>query len=164
VAALIAATLAVIAAFALIDAVRPAEVQTHLARLAGNLAHGRVGSLTRNLGRRWQAGVGGIVVAGWLAAVGAMAAAVGYAVAGPGRIGAVVRGRLADRPTRAAAAGLAVLAVVGLLANDSSFAVPSTMLIVIGPAVMLRVLAEPRAEAAPDDSPPPARVGEAVGA
>jgi hypothetical protein len=162
--ALGAATLVVIAGLALIDAARPPEVQTHLARLASNVAHGRSGSITRNLGRRWQASLGGIVVAGWLAVVGVMAAAVGYAALGPGWIGALVRRRLADRPTRAAAAGLAVLAVLGLLANDSSFAVPSTMLIVIGPVVMLRVLAEPAAEPAPGDRPAPARVGEAVGA
>ena len=50
-------------------------------------------------------------------------------------------GPLRHRPTLAAAVGLAVLGVVGLVANDSSVAVPLTMLIVIAPAVMLQVLA-----------------------
>jgi ABC-type transport system involved in cytochrome bd biosynthesis fused ATPase/permease subunit len=44
----------------------------------------------------------------------------------------------------AAAAGLGVLALVGLVANDSSIAVPATMLIVIVPVVALRVLATDR--------------------
>jgi hypothetical protein len=47
------------------------------------------------------------------------------------------------RPTVAAAAGMAVLALAGLVANDSSFAVPATMLIVVVPVLVLRVLADP---------------------
>jgi hypothetical protein len=40
----------------------------------------------------------------------------------------------------AAAAGLAVLGIIGLVANDSSVAVPMTMFIVIVPVVTLRAV------------------------
>jgi hypothetical protein len=61
---------------------------------------------------------------------------------------------LRHRPTMAAAIGLGVLGVVGLVANDSSVAVPLTMLIVAAPALMLQVLAPGRADGEPP--PPPA--------
>jgi hypothetical protein len=70
-----------------------------------------------------------------MAAAGAYAALVAAGRAGPG-----APRRLTHRPTLAAAAGLAVLAVVGLVANDSTVAVPFTMLIVVAPVVMLRVV------------------------
>jgi hypothetical protein len=47
---------------------------------------------------------------------------------------------LRHRPTLAAALGLGVLGVVGLVANDSSVAVPLTMLIVVAPVAILQVL------------------------
>jgi hypothetical protein len=48
-----------------------------------------------------------------------------------------------------------VLATVGVVANDSSVAVPWTMVIVVAPVVLLRVLAgaEEAGDAAP--APPP---------
>jgi hypothetical protein len=60
---------------------------------------------------------------------------------------------LRHRPTLAAALGLAVLGTVGLVANDSSVAVPATMLIVVGPAVMLQHLDGGRGEPAPVAGP-----------
>jgi hypothetical protein len=44
------------------------------------------------------------------------------------------------RPTMAAVAGLGLLAALGLVANDSSVAVPATMLIVVVPVVVYRTL------------------------
>jgi hypothetical protein len=161
----------VLVVFALVDLARPAEVHTHLARLVDDALDGRWRPLGRNLGRRWRASLGDARVAGWLAVTALVAGTTAYVTAGRTAAGDRVRRLLSDRPTRAAAAGLAVLAVLGLVANDSSFAVPSTMLIVIGPAVMLRVLAG--ATAAPTPAKPttpgppptsPTRVPEAVGA
>jgi hypothetical protein len=42
----------------------------------------------------------------------------------------------------AAAAGLAVLGTLGVVANDSSFTVPATMLIVVVPALVLRKMSQ----------------------
>jgi hypothetical protein len=168
---LVAATAGALVVFALIDAARPAEVQTHLARLVDDALDGRWRPLGRNLDRRWRASMGDAAVAGWVAMVTLTAGTVAYVAVGRTWAGDRVRRLLADRPTGAAAAGLAVLAVLGLVANDSSFAVPSTMLIVIGPAVMLRVLAGATAAPAPATPAPPGppsagpdRVPEAVGA
>jgi hypothetical protein len=58
-------------------------------------------------------------------------------------------GPLRHRPTLAAAVGLAVLGSVGLVANDSSVAVPVTMLIVVAPAVMLQHLSSGPAAGSP---------------
>jgi uncharacterized membrane protein (DUF441 family) len=65
-------------------------------------------------------------------------------------------GRLLDqghRPTTAAAAGMAVLALVGLVANDSSIAVPATMLIIVAPVLVLRAMADLDAEGRIDMEP-----------
>ncbi|HEX5365162.1 MAG TPA: hypothetical protein VFW63_00660 [Acidimicrobiales bacterium] len=151
----------VLFAFALVDAARPEGVQTHLARLANQVLDGRWDMLSKNLGRRWQASLGGAELAGWITVGAAMALACLYAVAvAAGRMGPGATRPLRHRPTRAAAAGLAVLGTVGLVANDSSVAVPMTMLIVVGPAGVLQAVA-PSARAR--RSPPPAPEGRPVG-
>jgi hypothetical protein len=140
--ALVLATAMILFLFALVDAARPPEVQTHLARFAENVFDARWETLSKSLGRRWQASLGGAELAGWITVGAAMAVAAGYAaLVALGRVGPRASRPLRHRPTLAAAAGLAVLGTVGLVANDSSVAVPLTMLIVIAPAVMLRVLA-----------------------
>lgn len=142
---LVATTVVVLLAFALVDSVRPPEVQTHLARFADNVFDARWETLSKNLGRRWQASLGGADLAGWITIGAAMLLAGAYAVAvAMGRAGPRATRPLRHRPTLAAAAGLGVLATLGLVANDSSVAVPLTMLIVIGPAAMLQVLAPGR--------------------
>jgi hypothetical protein len=135
------ATVVVLFAFALIDAARPPEVQTHLARFADQVLDARWETLSTSLGRRWQASLGGAALAGWITIGAALVLAGAYAAAvALGRMGPAAARPLRHRPTLAAAVGLAVLGAVGLVANDSSVAVPLTMLIVIAPAVMLRVL------------------------
>ncbi|HET8620794.1 MAG TPA: hypothetical protein VFM27_17625 [Acidimicrobiales bacterium] len=139
---LVVLTGGVLLGFALLDAARPDDVQTHLARLAEHVLAGRWDTLGRSLGRRWRASMGGAELAAWLTVGVAMAAALAYAaLAAAGRVGPRATRPRAHRPTMAAAAGLAVLATVGLVANDSSVAVPFTMLIVVAPAVVLQVLA-----------------------
>jgi hypothetical protein len=142
VAVLAAVTALALFAFALLDAARPPEVQTHLARLADHVFGGRWDTLSKNLGRRWQGSLGGAELAGWITVSAVTVVAGAYAgLVARGRAGPGATRPALDRPTRAAAAGIAVLAVIGLLANDASVAVPFTMLIVVGPAAILRALA-----------------------
>lgn len=139
---LVVATAVVLFAFALVDAARPPEVQTHLARFAEQAFDGRWDTFSKNLGRRWQASLGGAELAGWITVGAVLVVASLYAVlVAAGRMGPRATRPLRDRPTIAAVAGLAVLATIGLVANDSSVAVPMTMLIVIGPAGILQAVA-----------------------
>ena len=167
VAALVAATALALGAFALVDGLRPAAEQTHLARLADNALAGRWSAVGKNLGRRWQAGLGGAAV--WVGAIGLMAAALGYAaLVATGRFRPGGPGLRVGRPARAAAAGLAVMAAVGVVANDASVAVPWTMVIVVAPVVLLRLLAASTdagdAAPAPPPEPEPVPVSAGVGA
>ena len=141
VAGLVLATGAVLLVFAFIDAARPDDVQTHLARLADQVVNGRWTTFFKNLTRRWEASLGGAELAGWLTVTGLVVAAGIYAaLAAMGRVGPRAAGRVRHRPTVAAAAGLAVLGIVGLVANDSSVAVPLTMCIVVVPVLALRTV------------------------
>jgi hypothetical protein len=140
--ALLVATGVVLFAFALVDAARPPDVQTHLARFAEQALDGRWDTFSKNVGRRWQASLGGAELAGWITVGAVLVFAWLYAVlVAAGRMGPRATRPLRDRPTIAAVAGLAVLATIGLVANDSSVAVPLTMLIVIGPAGILQAVA-----------------------
>jgi hypothetical protein len=129
--------------FAFIDAARPDRAQTHLARLAQHVLDARWGPFFDSLTRRWQASFGGTDLAGWVMVTAIIVITALYVVlvlqrqAGP-------QAPPRHGPAVAAAAGLGVLALVGLVANDSSIAVPATMLIVIVPVVALRVLATDR--------------------
>ena len=137
--ALALATAVALLAFAFIDAARPEDVQTHLARLADHVLEGRWTTFFRSLSRRWQASLGGAELAAWLTVSALVVAAGVYAtLAALGRVGPHVAARERHGPTVAAAAGLAVLGIIGLVANDSSVAVPLTMFIVIVPVVALR--------------------------
>jgi hypothetical protein len=148
---LVLAAVAVVLAFAFVDAARPSGAQTHLARLAEHLVEGRWGLFSASLRRRLQASFGGAELAAWAAVAALGAAAAAYVVL-------VARGRIDPRPAQAVAqpsrtaavAGLLVLATVGLVANDSSIAVPATMLIVVVPVVVLRSIAGPPATASVD--------------
>jgi hypothetical protein len=134
-------TAAIVLAFAFIDAARPPESHTHLARLAQHLIDGRWGPFFDSLTRRWQASFGGAELAAWVTVGAVLAAAAGYALlVAAGWLGPASARRPQHRPTVAAAAGLGVLALVGLLANDSSIAVPGTMLIVVVPVLVLRAI------------------------
>jgi hypothetical protein len=142
--ALVLATGVALLAFAFIDAARPEDVQTHLARLADHVLDGRWTTFFKSLTRRWEASLGGAELAAWLTVSALVVAAGVYAtLAALGRVGPHVAARERHRPTVAAAAGLAVLGTIGLVANDSSVAVPLTMFIVIVPVVTLRTVGAP---------------------
>jgi hypothetical protein len=148
--ALAAATALVLFGFALIDTARPPEVQTHLARFAEHVLDGRWDTFSKSVGRRWQASLGGAELAGWITVGASMAVAGAYAgLVSTGRMGPRATRPLRHRPTLAAAVGLTVLGVVGLVANDSSVAPPLTMLIVVAPIVMLQILAADRSAPGP---------------
>jgi hypothetical protein len=131
--------------FAFVDAARPEGERTHLSRLAEHLLDGRASSFGDSLTRRLQASFGDAEVAAWILVLGLVVLVGGYVVLVAR--GALAPGRERDHrrpawlrgePASAALAGLAVLATVGLVANDSSIAVPATMLIVVAPVALLR--------------------------
>jgi hypothetical protein len=128
-------------AFAFVDVGRPAGSQTHLARLAEHVLDRRWGNFVDTLSRRLQASFGSADVA--LTAL-VLALIVGVSVlahlTASGRAQRLRRAGRRRGPGTAAAYGLAVLAVVGLVANDSSVAVPATMLIIVVPVLVLRRL------------------------
>jgi hypothetical protein len=126
--------------FALVDLGRPAEDQTHLARFARSVLDGEWGGLAGSLGRRLQASFGSYQTVAWAAIVGSLAVTALYVVLRD-------RGRWPSPawrdgwpvPLLAAVTGLAILAVLGWTANDSSGAVSATMLIVVVPVLVDRL-------------------------
>jgi hypothetical protein len=133
--------LVVTLAFAAVDLSRPDHLQTHLARFARLLLDREWAGLAGSLGRRLQASFGGVDTAAWLAVLALTAGTVTY-------IRLIDRGREPLRFLRrdwspaavAAAVGLGVLGAVGWVANDSSIAVPATMMIVVVPVLVDRVV------------------------
>lgn len=148
---LLGAAVGAVLLFALVDARRAPGARTHLARLAEHLLAGRWGPFLDSLTRRLQASFGDAELGAWALVVVLIAGTGAY-------VALVASGRLAPtgflaqrhRPTAAAAAGLALLSAVGLVANDSSIAVPTTMLIVVAPIVVLRAMADLEARRALD--------------
>ena len=143
--------LVVTLAFAAADLARPEHLQTHLARFARLLLDQEWSVLVDSVGRRLQASFGGVETGAWLA-VGALT------------VGTVTYIRLVDRggePLPTAATGLvtsgrrrgcgaaASSRAIGWVANDSSIAVPATMMIVVVPVLVDRVVlpAHPRRRA-----------------
>jgi hypothetical protein len=145
-AALGAAAVGSVLLFAFLDAARPEGSRTHLARVAQHVLDGRWSLFFDSLGRRLQASFGSALFAAWallaILAVGAgvYAIMVARGVAGPG-----ITRRDRDSWQVAAVTGVAVLAVIGLVANDSSVAVPAAMVPVLVPVFVLR-----RAQALPE--------------
>jgi hypothetical protein len=133
---------AAVLAFAALDLARPEDSRTHLGRVAADVLDGRWSTLGDSLSRRWQASFGGAETSSWLLVGGLLVVTTAYAVAvAKGWLGPEAPPRRQEVPARAAMAGLGVLAAVGLVANDSSIAVPTTMLIVVAPIAVLQALA-----------------------
>jgi hypothetical protein len=132
--------------FALVDLARPEHSQTHLARFARLVLDGRWPTLADSLSRRFQASFGGFEAVAWGAVVASGALAAAYVLlVDRGRLPSAEQRQAWPRPTTAAGAGLLTLALLGWTANDSSFAVPATMLIVVVPVLVDHLLrpAEP---------------------
>lgn len=141
--------LAVVAVLGVVDSSRPAAAQTHLARLGDHLVAGRFDAVATTMWRRVHASFGNDEVLVWLLALTIVGAALAQAAT-------VARGApwpsaLVDRTSPATLAlgvGLGAIATIGLVTNDSSVAVPATMLIVIVPVLVLRTTS-PTAAASP---------------
>ena len=132
----------IVMVFAFIDIARPEGSRTHLARLAQHVVDGRWGRLLRQSqstpARQLRQRRGRRPGPGSPRSVLATAVYVAMMAVRRRRPNfSIDLGRSLDGPARAARDGLVVLAVVGLVANDSSIAVPATMLIVIVPALVL---------------------------
>jgi hypothetical protein len=130
----------VVGVFGLIDASRPAAAETHLARIGQQLLSGRLDSVATTLLRRLQASFGAEATFLWFIGLGLVGLALVQAAAlGRGWVGADRTRRTATSAgTVALVLGMGALAVLGLVANDSSIAVPATMLIVLVPVLALR--------------------------
>jgi hypothetical protein len=148
------AGVAVVALLGLLDSSQAAASQTHLARIGQHLASGRVGPVATILWRRVHASFGGGAALVWLLCCSLVGAALLQA-------GAIARRWVGpDAPRRARspeavglAVGLGALAGIGLVANDSSIAVPATMLIVIVPVLILRRTADRGPSGTADGAP-----------
>jgi hypothetical protein len=137
----IALGLVVVTLFGLIDSSRPASSQTHLARIGEHVVNGRLGSVGTILWRRVHASFGGDQAVIVLLASAVLAVAVLQAVlVARGTLGRGSWRRRLSTSTAALVLGAGTLATLGLVANDSSIAVPATMLLVIVPVVLLRQL------------------------
>lgn len=151
---LIGLAAAAVTTFAFVDLLRDEGSRTHLARLAEHIRDRRWEPVGDSLSRRLQASFGGAELGAWVVVLGLLGVVGAYVVL-------VQRGwldprRLLDqghRPTTAAAIGLSVLALVGLVANDSSIAVPATMLIVIAPVAVGRAMSPAQAASRIDMDP-----------
>jgi hypothetical protein len=131
----IGVTLVVVAGFALIDLARPADERTHLAHFVERSHSGRHDPAFRLISRRLAATVGSPQTATWVLLLLIAVLAAHYFFVRRER--APLASRL-SLPARAALSGLLVLAALGLLANDSGFAVPGVMLAVAVPITVLR--------------------------
>lgn len=150
-AGLLGAAVGVVLVFALVDSRRAPGARTHLARLAEHLLAGRWGPFVDSLTRRLQASFGDAELGAWaLVAVLLVVTAAYVTLVTSGRLAPTGFLQHRHRPTAAAATGLAVLSILGLVVNDSSIAVPTTMLIVVAPVVVLRAMADLRVRRALD--------------
>ena len=135
-----AAAFGMLVAVAFIDLARPQADQTHLARLAQHMVDQRWSSFFSSLTRRWSASFGSGQTGAWVVFALLIGVVAVYLA-----VRLFARRRVSQAPPmlapaeHAAAIGLAVLAALGLVANDSSFAVPATMLLIIAPVVLQRL-------------------------
>ncbi|HMJ78262.1 MAG TPA: hypothetical protein VK507_19935, partial [Iamia sp.] len=139
------ASFGAVVAFGLLDASRPTSSQTHLARLGEHVVHRRFESVADTLLRRVHASFGSTDAAVWILALALVLAALVHAAVVARGQGWLSRLRPRDTTSLALAIGLGALAALGLVVNDSSIAVPATMLIVIVPVLVSRRLALPGA-------------------
>jgi hypothetical protein len=136
-----AASFGAIVAVGLLDVTRPTSSQTHLARLGEHVVNRRFGAVSDTLLRRVNASFGSTDVAVWALCIVLVAAALLHAAVVAHGDGRLARLRPRDTTSLALALGLGALAGLGLVVNDSSIAVPATMLIVIVPVLVTRHLA-----------------------
>jgi len=126
---------ATVLAFGLVDLARPRADRTHLARFLERVRDGGFDAVSQLLERRWEASFAGAGLLLFLLLGVALGLVVEYTLL------RMENGRRRVRLTlagRAAAIGIAILALVGLVANDSGAAVPAVILAVAVPVFLLR--------------------------
>jgi hypothetical protein len=140
IAGVLAAAFIALLGVAFLDLARPDADQTHLARLAHHILEARWEPFLNSISRRWTASFGSGDTGAWVVLVLLAVIVLGFLAQ---RVVAARRRPTARRtlaaPEAAAAIGLGVLALIGLFANDSSFAVPFTMLLVVAPVLIQRL-------------------------
>lgn len=140
-------TAAVLASFAFIDAVRPGESQSHLARALGK--GGGLEDLVRRKGERALATYKSPMAA--LIPIGVLALAVS-------------RPRLRGRPALVATAwALALAGVAGSLLNDSGLVVGAAVMAITWPAFMALATTRGKPPDGVDEPPAPALAGAGTG-
>ena len=121
-------------AFGLLDFARPRDERTHLARFIERVSDRGADEISRFFERRWEASIGSPRTAMLLIVALGVAFAVQFAFL---RVSSG-RGPRVARAGRAVLVGLGLLAVIGLVSNDSGIAVPGVMLAVAVPVAVLR--------------------------
>ncbi|MGH9024886.1 MAG: hypothetical protein ACRDWD_02040 [Acidimicrobiia bacterium] len=141
-----AATVFAIAAFAVLDRVRPAGAETHLGRLVDRVSEDGWDSFETVVLRKAETSLQTFVDSVWTFMIPVALLFLAFLVwAGPGRLGRLVT---RDPELRPALIGVGVAAVLGAALNDSGVAVPGVMLAILNGALVYLVL---RTEArAPD--------------
>ena len=129
------AAVGAVLAFALVDLVRPEELRTHLGRYLDEVRTDGWSSLLTTVGRRLEAGLGGARVAIWTLLVVAALLVVEFVMIR--RLRDAEKRRAESPAVRALSVGVAILAVVSLVTNDSGLAAPLTMMAIVVPAAVV---------------------------
>ncbi len=148
------AAVLVAAAFGLLDYARPPDAQTHLGRFVGQLLHGGAGPLIQ---RKATANLRLLTSSGLTLLVPVLVVAAAVALVHP--VGGLRRAVERQPLWRAGLTATLVMAVVGLLVNDSGVAVPALALGVAVPlAVAVSLTASGAPSAAASSAPEPQRL------
>jgi hypothetical protein len=139
-------TVAVVAAFALVDLARPAGQRTHLGRFAADVFNGEAGTVVRRkLESNWH------VLTSSVFSLLVPALVVGFAVLITRRRGLVAEAQANEPGLRPCLVGALVAGGLGFALNDSGIAVPGMMLGVANAALVHLVLRIGRFAPPPDD-------------
>jgi hypothetical protein len=133
-----AGTAFAIAAFAVLDRVRPAGAETHLGRLVDRVSDDGWGSFETVVIRKAETSLQTFQDSVWTFMLPVALAFLAYLIwAPPGRLG-----RLVNRypELRTALVGVGIAAVLGAALNDSGVAVPGVMLAILNGALVYLVL------------------------
>jgi hypothetical protein len=134
--AIVAATGAVLAVFALVDLARPASQRTHLGRFVADLFDGEAGVIVRRkLEANWQ------VLTSSVFALLVPALVAGFAVLVTRRRGLVAEAQSRAPGLRPCLIAAVVAGVLGFAVNDSGVAIPAMMIAMVVPWLILHLFA-----------------------
>ena len=134
--AIVGATAAVVVAFALVDLARPAAQRTHLGRFVAQVFDGEAGVVVRRkLEANWH------VLTSSVFALLVPALVVGFAVLVSRRRGLVAVAQARQPGLRPCLLGAVVAGALGFAANDSGVAIPTMMIAMVVPWLLLHLFA-----------------------